>query len=317
MESVVKFAIVREDPEVDLAVIERASARRVLFVASGGCTLLEIKHRFPAIDVVGFDFNPAQLDHVRDKVSALERADLVALNIEDANPKSLNQRGAFEGLFRILRQTIVEFVASEEALERFFAPGAPDDPESARQWFASPYWPVAFELAFHHPLLDVMFTEAATQNAAPGSYPRYFQAIFEDGLTRPGAARNPFLQHILLGRYLSQDAPGYVKGAGNHLALTLEQGSLLDVEGLETFDVIQLSNIFDWSSDALVESWCQALRERCKPGCHVILRQLNNTRDLRRFFGDTFVFEEALASDLLARDRSLFYNRIEIARRIR
>ncbi|MEC9396330.1 MAG: DUF3419 family protein, partial [Myxococcota bacterium] len=67
MESVVKFAIVREDPEVDLAVIERASARRVLFVASGGCTLLEIKHRFPAIDVVGFDFNPAQLDHVRDK----------------------------------------------------------------------------------------------------------------------------------------------------------------------------------------------------------------------------------------------------------
>ena len=145
--------------------------------------------------------------------------------------------GGREPLARALR--VIRGARREEALERFFAPGAPDDPESARQWFASPYWPVAFELAFHHPLLDVMFTEAATQNAAPGSYPRYFQAIFEDGLTRPGAARNPFLQHILLGRYLSQDAPGYVKGAGNHLALTLEQGSLLDVEGLETFDIEQ------------------------------------------------------------------------------
>ena len=45
MEPVVKFAIVREDPEVDLAILEYASAKRVLFVASGGCTLLEIAHR--------------------------------------------------------------------------------------------------------------------------------------------------------------------------------------------------------------------------------------------------------------------------------
>ena len=316
MEPVVKFAIVREDPEVDLAIIEHASAKRVLFVASGGCTLPEIAHRLPEVEVVGFDFNPAQLERVRAKIGALERSDLRSLNVEDADPAGLNQCGAFEGLFRVLRQAIVEFVASEEALERFFAPGAPEDPETPRGWFASPYWPIAFELAFHHPLLDVMFTEAATQNAEPGSYPRYFQRVFEDGLTRPGAARNPFLQHILLGRYLEGDAPGYVQAAGTRPAIALQQGSLLDIEGLDRFDVIHLSNIFDWSSDALVEEWCAALREHCKPGCHVILRQLNNTRDLRRFFGQEFTFEDELANELLARDRSLFYNRIEIARRL-
>ena len=317
----IKFAIVREDPAVDLAVVERARAMRVLFVASGGCPLLEIAHRFPEVDVVGFDFNPAQLEHVRAKISALERADLRSLNVGDSDPRALNQRGSFEGLFRVLRQAIIEFVADEETLERFFHPGAdettPSNPaDTPTQWFLSPYWPVCFELAFHHPLLDAMFTEAATQNAAPGSYPRYFQRVFERGLLREDARRNPFLQHILLGRYHPLDAPGYIEGAGKHHDLTLVQGALTDVEDIGSFDVIQLSNIFDWSSDALVERWCKLLREQCKPGCHVILRQLNNTRDLRQFFGDAFVFEEELANQLLDQDRSLFYNRIEIARRV-
>jgi S-adenosylmethionine-diacylglycerol 3-amino-3-carboxypropyl transferase len=45
----------------------------------------------------------------------------------------------------------------------------------------------------------------------------------------------------------------------------------------------------------------------------VLLRQLNNTRDLRRHFAPTFTFDDTLGEDLLAQDRSLFYNRIEVA----
>ena len=88
-----------------------------------------------------------------------------------------------------------------------------------------------------------------------------------------------------------------------------------DVEGLSAFGIVSLSNVFDWSDDALTRAWADALRRGCAPGTWIIIRQLNNTRDLRPFFEPAFTFDDALGVDLLGRDRSLFYNRIEVAMR--
>ena len=86
-------------------------------VASGGCTALSLKHEFPRLDVVAFDFNPAALAHVREKAAAVERGELRQLNVGDASRTGLNQRGDFEGLFRTLRGFLLEFVLTEEELE--------------------------------------------------------------------------------------------------------------------------------------------------------------------------------------------------------
>jgi len=170
---------------------------------------------------------------------------------------------------------------------------------------------VAFQLAFADPFLHAMFGPAATQHAAPGSYPGYFQATFERGLRREDAHRNPYLQHVLLGAYRPEDRPEYLR-AESPLPVTLVQGSLPDVPDLGRFDVISLSNIFDWSDDTLVSEWATLLSREARPGCAVLLRQLNNQRDLRRFFSPAFVFDDALGRQLQARDRSLFYERIEV-----
>ena len=84
---------------------------------------------------------------------------------------------------------------------------------------------------------------------------------------------------------------------------------------LERFDLYSLSNVFDWSDDALVAAWAGRLKRAARPGSVVLLRQLNNERDLRRWFAPEFRFDDALGEALLARDRSLFYNRIEVATR--
>jgi S-adenosylmethionine-diacylglycerol 3-amino-3-carboxypropyl transferase len=309
-----KFAIVREDPTPELELLERAPRAAALCVASGGCTLFELKRARPDARVVGFDFNPEQLAHVRRKAAAVARGDLAALNLGTSSPAGLNQRGEFEGLFRVLRQAIVDLVTTPDEVERFFAAGTTEAEREALRgaWFASPYWRVAFEVALYHPLLDVMFTEAATQHAEPGSYPRYFQGVFERGLRAPDAATNPFLHHVLLGRYVAGSEPGYMR-AGEALEVELVQGSLPDVEGLSGFGVVSLSNVFDWSDDALTKAWADALIEGCAPGTWIVIRQLNNTRDLRPFFEPAFRFDDALGADLLGRDRSLFYNRIEVA----
>jgi S-adenosylmethionine-diacylglycerol 3-amino-3-carboxypropyl transferase len=309
----VKFAVVREDPDLEARLVEAVAARAVLVVASGGCTALSLAARFPGVRVTAFDISPAQLDHVRDKARAVAAGDLRALNVGDDDPAGICQRGHFEGLFRVLRAFVEDLVAPRAEIEAFFSPAPPERRAALVEgWTTSRYWPAAFATCFNEPLLHAMFGPAATQHAAPGSYPAYFQRAFERGLARPDAAHNPFLQHVLLGRYLDRDAPAYARAA-RPLDVDLVLGSLSDVPDLGRFDVVSLSNVFDWSDDATVAAWAGALAAAARPGSAVIVRKLNNRRDVRRFFAPAFRFDDALGAALLEQDRSLFYDRVEVA----
>ena len=308
MRPTLKFAVVREDPDLERALIARTGARAVLTVASGGCTALTLAKAHPDLDVTAFDLNPAQLDHVRAKMVAAREGDLGALNVNDPSREGLNQRGEFEGLFRVLRHALAEFVCAPDELARFFHHPA-EAPALLARWRAHRYWTVAFALALADPLLETMFGPAATQHAERGSYPGYFQRAFERGLARPDASANPFLQHVLLGCYLRP--PPYV-GVTSTDRVALVEGALTDVPHLEHFDVWSLSNVFDWGDDALVAAWADAFVAHAATGAAVLIRQLNNRRDLRRFFGPSVRFDDALGADLQARDRSLFYERVEV-----
>lgn len=272
----VKFAVVREDPELEAELVRRTNARAALTVASGGCTALTLCKKFPELAVTAFDLSPLQLDHVKAKIAALERADGETL-------ARLNQSGEFEGLFRQLKLFLDELGGR-----------------------GTKYWPVAFEVFFSDPLLHAMFGREATQHAEPGSYPRYFQRVFERGLDRADAAVNPFLQHVFKGGY--EEPPAYWGLRAPRLELFL--GSLEAVPALERFQVFSLSNIFDWSKDDLVARWGALLKANAPSGAAVLVRQLNNRRDVRRFFEPEFTFDDVLGRDLLARDRSLFYERV-------
>lgn len=313
---VLKFAVVREDAAIEAELLRRTAARELLVVASGGCTALGLLAEFPNVEITAFDINPRQLEHVLDKHRAALRGELGRLNVDDGRDDGLSQCGEFERLFRTLRRFLLEFVLPLDQLEQWFSPECEFDRAAlVNAWMQSKYWPLAFSLAFDAKLLDAMFGPDATQHAAPDSYAPYFQRAFERALAGPDAARNPFLQHVLLGRYLGADAPAWMRSPSQRMP-TLVHGSLLEVPELDRFELISLSNIFDWSSDALVESWARRLIEQTKPGTHVLVRQLNNQRDLRRFFAPAFRFDDALAEQLLLADRSFFYERLQIAVRV-
>ena len=296
-----KFAIVREDAGTEAAVVERVGAARVLLVASAGDTALTLAGRFPALDITCFDFNPVQLDLVRAKVAA---------SGDPERLRRLDQDGEFEGLFRVLRHFLLEFALTQRELDAFF------EGRARAQWLdsvlESPYWPAAFDVAFSDPFLNAMFGPAATQHAAPGSYGPYFRSVFERGLLDPAAASNPFLRHPLQGAFGAAFEPDwYTRPVGSP---RLVQGSLLEVPDLWRFDLVSLSNCLDWADDSTASAWGAALGA-ARSGCVVVLRQLNNTRDIRRFFPD-FCFDDALGAALLGADRSLFYNRIEVGVRV-
>ena len=303
-----QFAVVREDPNVELDLIDRSGCAAGLVVASGGCTALTLSRLRPGLSVTAFDRNPAQLAHARSKA---DETVLSRLNVGDANPAGLNQCGAFEGLFRVLRVMLTEFVAPAETFENVFRVSAGERARLVEHMTSHRFWPTSFEVAFAEPMLRTMFGPDALQHAAPGSYPAYFRAAFERGLSRGDAPENPFLHHVLLGRYLAGCAPEYIGRSGGQI--TWVQGTLLDVPDLSRFGLISLSNIFDWSDDSLVAAWAERLRAECVPGSVVVMRQLNNHRPLRPFFEPAFRFDDARGEALLADDRSLFYNRIEVA----
>ena len=82
----IKFAVVREDPDVEHTLCLRTKAERVLVVASGGCTALTLVHRDPRLRVTAFDMSEGQLTHLEDKRRAVGRGDLRALNVGDESP---------------------------------------------------------------------------------------------------------------------------------------------------------------------------------------------------------------------------------------
>jgi S-adenosylmethionine-diacylglycerol 3-amino-3-carboxypropyl transferase len=306
----IKFAVVREDSRVEHAIIAHHGCARPLLVASGGCTMLDLKHLMPHLTITGYDFNPAQLAHIRHKQRAVATRDLRALNVDDPNPHALNQCGAFESLFRIWKCAFNELIASPQKARAFFEQPHDVRLDTLHTWQQSPYWMRSFELLMHHPMLDVMFGPEATQHAAPGSYATYFEQVFSQGLARPDAHENPFLHHIILGHYLPSCAPDYVH-AGAMLDLELIEAGIPDIPELESYDFVQLSNIFDWSDDDMIRAWCAHLK-RLPRGAVIALRQLNNTRTLTDFLEPHFTFDETFGHDLLTSDRSLFYNRIEV-----
>ncbi len=308
-----KFAVVREDPRIEATLVERFGVRSALLCASGGCTAFALAERFSSLELALYDFNPTQLAHIEARAAAIAEGKVADLNLDSDAPDGLSQRGDFEKLFRLLRAAVLEFIAPEAEVERYFAPSTPLEEAHAlaRAWVRSPYWPAVFALAFTDELLVAMFGPDAVQHAAKGSYPGYFARAFERGLLRDDGPRNPFLQHVFLSRYLSPDAPTFLS-ARRPFRFEQHLGGVPDVPRLERFGLVHLSNIFDWADEALARRWADSLRA-LEPGAVVTLRQLNNARDWRPLFGPAFRFEEALGAELLAGDQSLFYERLTVA----
>lgn len=314
----IQFAVVREDPLLEVEVLRRHRCRRVLLIASGGCTALTLQAVFPELDITLLDPNPSQLELVRAKVDALgglsDGARRERFNVETDDPTGLSECGNFESLFRGLRSFLHDFVLPRDRMRRLFEePGGLS--EASELLFEHPYWPVAFGLYFSDPLLNTIFGAAATQHAEPGSYPDYFRRLFEAGLVRKDARDNPFLHHVFLGHYLDRRGclPHFLTAPSPTYRFTFVQGCLDAAVDLSPFDFVDLSNIMDWMSADDVRSLLEMLRTEIRPGAVVMWRQLNNTRDFEVSLQEQFMFDTDWQRTLQARDRSLFYSSVHVA----
>lgn len=311
----------REDPSAELTLLPspRDGARpEVLLVASGGCSALAIATARPDVRLTLLDLNPAQLEHTRRKWDALaahapgseERRR--AFGIDQDDPGSLSGSGNFEALFRGLRGTLDDLLMSAGDRRALLA-GAPDAPRM-EALTSSKWWPVVFELFFSDRYLETMFGPDATQHAVRGSYPGYFRGVIEAGLARPDRARNGWLHQVLLGHWLETSVPAYLRAPA---PAPLEDAQLVcaamvDAPSFERFELVSLSNLFDWMDTRNVEAITRRLEAECRPGARVLIRQLNNRAPVERLL-PSFDVDFAEGAALQTVDRSLFYERFVVA----
>ncbi len=287
-----QFGITREDPEIELAIIRQFGLRRMLAICSGGDTLLAVKYAHPEVSVTGLDFNPHQLNHFKNKILKKE-------NLSEGN---------FESLFNLWRAFFNEFILSPEKTQRLFLDGI-----GKEEIFQNKYWPVSFDLFFSESLLRAMFGEAAIQHAPKGSYPRYFQKAFTKGLSAESFQNNPFLQHLFFGDF--KTVPPFTQSNFSTSDFELIEGMLSAVKNLSSYDLVQLSNIFDWSSLEEIKAACKLLEQELRPGAIVLIRQINNESPVAEFLGPSFKIHQALGDELQNNDRSLFYSKIIVAQK--
>ena len=273
----IQFAVVREDPQIEMDVAEKFRLNRATLIGSGGCTAFCLKALKPEMEI------------------------------------ALIERGNFESLFRQFRFFIWEFIVSETEVENAFRNDA------AKFWtdvFANPYWKVSFELFFSNAILTAMFTEAAIQHAPKNSYPTYFQTVLEKGLVRKDASRNYFLHHIFTGHYLNDEnaLPYYLVNPPANLEFEFFNVFAQNYRQFRGKQLIHFSNVFDWCDETTVAEIVNLAAHNLEKGSVVVIRQLNNDKNYRKFFGSDYQWLPT--ETIVANDRSLFYSKIEIGEKI-
>ena len=305
------FAVVREDPSPEINCIAKNQGKNALLVASGGCTALALKDQFPHLQVDLFDINPTQLQHVKNKITAIKNKDYPLLNIDNSDPSGLNQNGVFESYFRIFRQIFIEFISSESELELFFISDFTARKEILSKWTNASFWQPIFDICFNNQFLTAMFGENTVQHAEKDSYIEYFRHCFKAALGKENSADNYFLQSIFLGRYLKSSVPSFLTSETEY-EFNYLCSALPDLEKIDHYDLISLSNILDWCDKETIHQHVTSLKTM-RSGSTLILRQLNNVKSLRPLLESEFSFDDQLGSYYKSQDQSMFYNRIEIA----
>jgi len=284
----------------------------MLMIGSGGCIALSLKTIFPNLDLNIIDVNPHQLTHINKKLKAVQCSNFKELNVNTKNDSCLNQAGKFDSMFQELRDSFIELVSNKKEVLSFFDSDLSDISRSIilEKWTNHNNISSPFQNVFNDININKVFSDEATKHGSPGSYISYMKNKILTGLNKKDSHLNPFLQHIFLGYYQSDNAFPYMKSK-NKLDIPMIEGSILNLDNIHSYDIVSLSNIFDWSSETIVERHARYLSQM-KKGSAIIIRQINNHKDWIKIFNDYFTEDKNFDSYWQEHDRSLFYDHIRL-----
>lgn len=343
----IRFALVREDPRIDLEALRTAQRGQanVVLVGSGGCTAAFLAAQPDVASLTVVDPNPAQLALCQLKIdllrsdSQVERECLLghqpchdrqqriesrlaslglprdALGpIETVSKLGPDESGRYERLFAALR----DHIADRTDLGPLWSAQSVSEQQAlvASERPLGSAIDAAFDEIFSLQNLVALFGEEATQNPRV-SFATHFATRLRLELGQRLARENPFVVNLLGDpRERPPVVPDWIrKCPAARPEIRYVQNDMLGFLEAETepYDVVHLSNITDWLSESRARQVMAAARARLRPGGVVIIRQLNSSLDLTASLNDFTLWANEI--DRVQRDRSFFYRRVIIATR--
>ncbi len=350
--SEIAFSQVREDPRIELRVIQELAKHqrplRILLVASGGCTALSLLTSPAIAKIEAIDLNPAQLHLVelrRQALLHLSLAEQLRLIGADQAASDRDRLSIYAHLHAYLPQPTQAFwdtrqeqiafgvnrVGRFEQLFRELAAKfaqlgiAPlKEPLTAIQ---HPQWRNLFEEVFERERLVQTFGEAAVNYSMDRSFGKHFADVFAQALQRFNPHENYFVTQVWSDRYTNNLAgeglPLYLQDSAQKdiralgvERLQLHQGAFVDrlqqLAEVEKFDLIQFSNISDWMPLSDLHQMLTDAIACLKLGGAIIGRRLNGDHHLAAVMAEHIAVDHHLSQELLAGDRSFFYREVVV-----
>lgn len=330
------FSQVREDPQVDLKIIDTIANPKIkiLMIASGGCTLgvLAGHPRISEIDAV--DANPTQINLCKLKLFLLNtspkiRAEILghlplsnrqekltqicsSLNINPENFGSLVELnlygpdyvGRYEWIFRSFSE---EFKKTQLGQKLPFTNSLEEQKKLLQQDLSEVR--TLFDAIFSLDSLIELFGPNSVQNRKT-SYSDHFYNRFIWTLSNQPIHSNPFFYQFAYLRYpinrqtdylsLPSIAPCPVRF---HASFML---AYLASQEPATYDYVHLSNILDWEAPDSINQILHQSERVLKKGGKLCIRQLNSTVEIKNTSSLSFTFYDN------AQDLSFFYSKIYI-----
>ncbi len=348
----VRYANVWEDADVLCEALRPVAAgRRLLSIASAGDNALALLTLDPS-EVVAVDLSAAQLACVELRVAAfraLTYPDLLAflgvrpgeqrLTTYDALRPLLSARaaafwdvrpaeialgvvqaGKFERYFATFRNRILPLVHSSSTVRQLRS--AQTLAEQQRFYSArwdGWRWRALFAIFFSRFVMGRMGRDAAFFEHVDGPVATRILARTEHALTALPVATNPYLAFILTGNFAPEALPLYLRPDSYPLIrqrldrIVLVEGTINSVAG--EFHGFNLSDIFEYMSDAEHESVYAQLVDRAAPGARLVYWNMLVPRSRPASETRTTTLA-ARSAELHATDRAWFYQRLVIDQRL-
>lgn len=347
----IRYGSVWEDADVLCSALEPVAANgRLLSIASAGDNALALLTLDPA-EVVAVDLSHAQLAAVALRIAAFraldhtellaflgvtEGADRVAtyhrlapLMPDDArafwNAREADVRagvihaGKFERYFRIFRYRVLPLVHRRARIDALLRQRTTADQRRFyREEWDTVRWRLVFRVFFSRLVMGRLGRDPAFFDHVEGSVGERILERTRYALTEIPVGTNPYLTYIMTGNYGASALPRYLRAEHFEAIrarverVRLVRGSAEQCDG--PFDGFNLSDIFEYMSDAEHRRTYGALLEQAAPGARIAYWNMLAPRRAPAEFEGRVERLASLSSELHAQDRAWFYSAFHVDR---
>lgn len=346
----IRYAQCWEDADVLLDALEPRPGKHCLSIASAGDNTLALLSRDPA-SVLALDLSPAQIACLELRVAAyraLQHSELLALlgSVEsdsrsrlyqacrkqlsanvlafwDARPDliaaGIGTVGKFEHYFKLFRERVLPLVHSRDRIRELLSPKSKQDRRAFYDghWNNFRWWAL-FHLFFSRKVMGLLGRDPEFFRYVEGSVSERILSRTEYALTELDPSTNPYIQWILTGRHNGALPAALREDNFEPIRRNLDRlqwrcGSLEEsLQGGQTFDCFNLSDIFEYMSPSSYEQLLQLIVSSARPRARLAYWNMLAPRHRPESLAAALRPLTQLSSQLFARDRAFFYSALVV-----